>query len=62
MQLRLTQSGIDLMTELYPKFNAVESAVVQQLSARSKASLAKDLRSIVRTVEANGAPAHGVGA
>ena len=57
VQLRLTQSGIDLMTELYPKFNAAESDVVRQLSARSKASLARDLRSIVRTVEANGAPA-----
>ena len=62
VQLRLTQSGIDLMTELYPKFNAVESAVVQELSAGSKARLTKDLRSIVRTVEANGAAAHGVGA
>ena len=62
MQLRLTQSGIDLMTELYPKFNAVESAVVRQLSAKSKASLTRDLRSIVRTVEANGVPAHGMGA
>ena len=39
VQLRLTQSGIDLMTELYPKFNAVESAVVQELSAGSKARL-----------------------
>ena len=62
VQLRLTQSGIDLMTELYPKFNAAESDVVRQLSARSKASLARDLRSIVRTVEANGIPANGVGA
>ena len=34
VQLRLTQSGIDLMTELYPKFNAAESDVVRQLSAR----------------------------
>jgi DNA-binding MarR family transcriptional regulator len=62
VQLRLTQSGADLMTELYPKFNAAESDVVRQLSARSKASLARDLRSIVRTVEANGIPANGVGA
>jgi DNA-binding MarR family transcriptional regulator len=52
VRLQLTQSGIDLMIEIYPKFNAVESAVVQQLSARSKASLTRDLRSIVRTVEA----------
>jgi DNA-binding MarR family transcriptional regulator len=57
VQLRLTQSGIDLMIELYPKFNAVESALMQQLSARSKASLSRDLRSIVRTVEAGGVPA-----
>ena len=53
---------IDLMAELYPKFNAAESDVVRQLSARSKASLARDLRSIVRTVEADGVPAQGVGA
>ena len=62
VQLRLTQSGADLMTELYPKFNAAESDVVRQLSARSKASLARDLRSIVRTVEGDGGPAHGMGA
>ncbi|MBJ7337974.1 MarR family transcriptional regulator [Mycolicibacterium sp.] len=51
VQLRLTQSGIDLMVELYPKFNAAESSVVRQLSTKSKASLARDLRTIVRTVE-----------
>src|SRR6478752_6190457 len=54
VRLRLTQSGIDVMVELYPKFNAVESSVVQQLSERSKASLTRDLRSIVHTVEAKG--------
>jgi DNA-binding MarR family transcriptional regulator len=53
VQLRLTQSGVDLMIELYPKFNAAESAVVRQLSERSKTNLARDLRSIVRTVEAD---------
>ena len=53
VRLRLTRSGIDLMTELYPKFNAVESTVVQELSARSQARLTRDLRVIVRTVEAN---------
>ncbi len=62
VRLRLTQSGIDLMTELYPKFNAVESAVVQNLSVKSKASLTKDLRSIVRTVEADGVAGGAVGA
>ncbi len=62
VRLRLTQSGIDLMTELYPKFNAAESAVVRQLSAASKASLTRDLRRIVQTVEANGVPADAVGA
>jgi DNA-binding MarR family transcriptional regulator len=53
VRLRLTQSGIDLMTELYPKFNAAESAVVKQLSPRAKAGLTRDLRSIVHTVEAD---------
>jgi hypothetical protein len=43
VHLRLTQSGTELMTELYPKFNAAESDVVRQLSARSKASLARDV-------------------
>jgi DNA-binding MarR family transcriptional regulator len=57
VHLRLTRSGADVMVELYPKFNAVESTVVQQLSERSKASLARDLRSIVRTLEANGVSA-----
>ena len=56
VRLRLTQAGIDLMTELYPKFNAVESTVVEQLSAESKANLTTDLRSIIRTVEAKGVP------
>ena len=50
------------MTKLYPKFNAAESDVVRQLSARSKASLARDLRRIVRTLEANDAAVNGVGA
>jgi DNA-binding MarR family transcriptional regulator len=53
VRLRLTRSGIDLMNELYPKFNAVESTVVQELSARSQARLTRDLRNIVRTLEAN---------
>ena len=57
VHLRLTQSGTDVMVELYPKFNAVESTVVQQLSERSKASLARDLRGIVRTLEENGVSA-----
>ena len=57
VHLRLTQSGTDVMVELYPKFNAVESTVVQQLSERSKASLARDLRSIVHTLEENGVSA-----
>ena len=51
VRLVLTKSGVDLMTELFPKFNAVEAEVVQQLSTRSKANLTKDLRRIVRTVE-----------
>jgi len=62
VRLRLTQPGIDLMTELYPKFNAIESALVQKLSARSQARLTRDLRSIVRTVEANEDADDAVGA
>lgn len=53
VRLELTPSGIDLMSELYPKFNAVESAVVAELSSKSKANLTKDLRKIIHTVEIN---------
>jgi DNA-binding MarR family transcriptional regulator len=60
VRLRLTQSGIDLMTELYPKFNAAESAVVEHLSDSSKSRLTRDLRSIVRTFEDNGGPPEAV--
>jgi len=51
VRLRLTPAGTELITELYPKFNAVEAEVVRELSARAKAGLARDLRTIVRTVE-----------
>jgi DNA-binding MarR family transcriptional regulator len=53
VRLRLTPAGTELITELYPKFNAVETEVVRNLSARAKASLARDLRTIVQTVEAS---------
>jgi DNA-binding MarR family transcriptional regulator len=56
VRLRLTQAGTELMTELYPKFNAVEAEVVRNLSARAKSGLARDLRTIVRTVEEGDAP------
>lgn len=51
VELRLTPSGITLMEELFPKFNAVEAEVVGRLSARSKVSLARELRTIVQTLE-----------
>jgi DNA-binding MarR family transcriptional regulator len=56
VRLRLTQAGTELMTELYPKFNAVEAEVVRNLSARAKSGLARDLRTIVRTLEESDAP------
>ena len=51
VQLRLTPAGIALMEQVYPEFNAVEAEVVARLSARSRAGLARDLRTIVRTLE-----------
>lgn len=53
VRLELTKSGVELMTELYPKFNAAETAVVAQLSDKSKSNLTRDLRKIVRTAELN---------
>jgi DNA-binding MarR family transcriptional regulator len=51
VHLQLTPAGIALMTDLYPKFNAVESEVISSLSGRSVAQLTQGLRTIVTTVE-----------
>jgi DNA-binding MarR family transcriptional regulator len=51
VHLTLTATGVELMTQLYPKFNAVESQVISGLSPRSVSQLTQGLRSIVTTVE-----------
>lgn len=51
VQLRLTPAGIALMEQVYPEFNAVEAEVVSRLSPRSRAGLARDLRTIVCSLE-----------
>jgi DNA-binding MarR family transcriptional regulator len=52
VNLELTPSGVALMTELYPAFNAAEAEVVAGLSPRSLAQLTNNLRSIVTNLEA----------
>ena len=51
VHLQLTDAGAKLMQELYPAFNAVESEVISVLSERDVASLTRNLRTIVTTVE-----------
>jgi DNA-binding MarR family transcriptional regulator len=51
VNLELTPSGVALMTELYPAFNAAEAEIVQGLSPRSLAHLTDSLRSIVTELE-----------
>ena len=60
VNLELTPSGVALMKELYPAFNAAEAEVVAGLSPRSLAQLTNNLRSIVTNLEAKpGAHADG---
>ncbi len=51
VELRLTPAGVELMQELYPRFNAVESRVVGGLSGRRKKEMTSSLREIVTTME-----------
>ena len=52
VNLELTTSGMALMKDLYPAFNAAEAEVVAGLSPRSLAQLTNSLRSIVTELEA----------
>jgi DNA-binding MarR family transcriptional regulator len=52
VNLELTRAGMDLMTELYPVFNAAEAEVVAGLSPRKLSDLTNSLRSIVTELEA----------
>jgi DNA-binding MarR family transcriptional regulator len=51
VNLQLTPSGVALMNELYPAFNAAEAEIVSGLSPRSLAQLTDSLRSIVTELE-----------
>ncbi len=51
VELYLTDSGKELMEELYPKFNAIESRVVRNISANRQRALTKSLRDIVTAIE-----------
>lgn len=51
VELSLTPAGVALMAEVYPKFNAVESAVVAGLSSRQRKTMTDSLRAIVTTIE-----------
>src|SRR6187397_2942084 len=60
VNLELTPSGVTLMKQLYPAFNAAEAEVVAGLSPRSLSHLTNSLRSIVTELEAKpGAHADG---
>ncbi len=54
VELSLTPSGKALMEELYPKFNAIESRVVDGLSSRRRKEMTTSLRSIVTAIESSG--------
>ncbi|HXD26041.1 MAG TPA: hypothetical protein VN609_08915, partial [Propionibacteriaceae bacterium] len=51
VNLELTPSGVALMNELYPAFNAAEAEIVSGLSPSSVAQLTESLRSIVTELE-----------
>lgn len=52
VNLELTSSGLALMEELYPVFNAAEAEIVSGLSARGVKDLTRSLRRIVTDLEA----------
>ena len=49
--LSLTDRGQELMTELFPKFNAEESAALADLDDAAQLTLARSLRTVVRRIE-----------
>ena len=51
VQLRLTESGVALMEELYPKFNAAEAEVVARIQPENLPVITEHLRTMVTTVE-----------
>jgi DNA-binding MarR family transcriptional regulator len=57
VELHLTPSGKELMSELYPKFNAIETRVVASLSPKRQKDMTTSLRSIVTAIENDGGSA-----
>ena len=53
VELYLTPSGKALMEDLYPKFNAIESRVVQDISSTQQKAMTKSLREIVTAIESS---------
>ncbi|MEO8851363.1 MAG: MarR family transcriptional regulator [Allobranchiibius sp.] len=51
VELRLTPAGRELMEDLYPKFNAIEAAVVKNMSSQEKQEMTSTLRSVVNALE-----------
>jgi DNA-binding MarR family transcriptional regulator len=56
VMLALTPAGLDLMKNLYPAFNAAESAVVKCLSEGAVADLTGSLRLVINNLDLDGAP------
>ena len=54
VELHLTDGGLALMKEIYPKFNAIERKVVGRLSGEQTADMTQSLRQIVTTIEETG--------
>lgn len=55
VRVSLTPAGRRLIEDLFPRFNAVETAVTARLSAEEQETLAGMLRALYRTVGGNGA-------
>jgi MarR family transcriptional regulator, organic hydroperoxide resistance regulator len=51
VELHLTDAGKALLKGLYPKFNAIEAAVVGELSSKRTHDMTTSLRTIVTTIE-----------
>lgn len=51
VRLRLTEEGLQLMEQIYPEFNAVESELVSGLSDRKVATFTRILRELVTHME-----------
>jgi MarR family transcriptional regulator, organic hydroperoxide resistance regulator len=56
VELHLTPAGRTLMEDLYPRFNAIEAKVVQDISPRQQKAMTRSLRQIVTAIESSGYP------